>query len=205
MVKVQSQSGNSLADIYDVRGSIAGVEQLETHELPIVHEMGSTVFSERLSGRVLTTNSGAVAQNTAIDQPIIALLVQPFGRIGGIFVFIDTTSRLTHMCVCIEEEAGGAGMPIWVWDGTNEDAARVLIAGTPTNVITLRPNIAYTQVPNMLMGVSQPEQIPNLTLRGLTSGFGAGTVQVTLNVELLFPVTAQSGALSSRGLPVPSW
>ena len=45
MVKILSQAGISLADLYNVEGSIAGIEQLDTRELPIVHEMSGTIFS----------------------------------------------------------------------------------------------------------------------------------------------------------------
>ena len=64
MPKILSQAGDSLADSYDVAGSIAGVDDLITQDVQLLHEMGGTIFSERLTSQVLTIASGSIAQNS---------------------------------------------------------------------------------------------------------------------------------------------
>lgn len=199
MAKILSQAGNSLADIYDVEGSIAGIDHLETHELPIVHEMGSTVFSERLAGGVIRVPTGAIVQSTVIDQSVIGNTARALQRILGIFVSVDTTARIADLAVAIENDADG--IPIWVWGGS-EDAVRVLVAGTATDLIALIPDPAFTFLPNLMMGTTQPAPTANLTLRGNTSAFGAGDVTATIHLQVAFPVLR---GVSSRGLPLPSW
>ena len=120
MVKIQAQAGSSLADVYDVRGSIAGIDQLETNDLPIVHEMGATVFSERLVGRLNRGTSGAIAQNTTFDIDFASLVEnEALARVVGISVWTDAAARLVNVAWLLVDDRDGREIPVWAWDSVN--------------------------------------------------------------------------------------
>jgi len=199
--KVQAQAGGSLSDIYDVKGGQAPIDRLITAEVQLIHEMGDTILSERYSQFIRLVAQGN-PQNTAIAA-VISDLPAGVSRVHGVVVTTDITSRLTHVAVSLEDTLGTTprAIPIWVWDGTNEDVVRFMET-TVQNHIVLRPRAEYTQLPNIITGPDQPQRVSNIALRGLTSGFGAGNVVVTAVIHISF---AAIGGISSRGLPIPSW
>jgi len=203
--KILSQAGQSLADVYDVPGSIAGVESLESDEVHTVHEMGQTIFSERLSGRIELADTGAIAQSTAFSAQMAELPAVPMLRLMGILVEVSTIARVTTANVNCTDDVPGQGneMVMWNWDGTNEDLVRIGRGGSISNRNIMRPMQEYAgRLPSFLVGGTQAEGTPTLNLRGTTSAFGAGTVTLTLWAYVAFP---QLGGISSRGLPVPGW
>lgn len=205
MPKVLSQAGNSLADIYDVRGSVAGIETLETHELPIVHEMGGTVFSERLSGAFSRSTTGALAQNTTWDIAVTGL-GNGISRILGLVVFTTDAARLTEVTASVRDSDVGREVPIFIWD-LNEAVigGRIQDDGAAVGSVAFLSNAGGgVNLPSLLIGDEQPQPIPEVAFRGLTSGFGAGTVTTTLVFYRAFSETAGAG-VSSRGLPIPGW
>jgi len=201
VVKILSQAGSSLADTYDVEGSIAGIEQLETRELPIVHEMGGTVFSERASGFIRLSTSGAILQSTNWDNVFTDL---PAGiiRILGFFVFSDDATRITQATLSVRGE-NNREVPIFAWDsGEGSFAARIDNGGV-ADIRGLGSNLGTGGgVPSMLFGIGQPQRVPEVAFRGTSTAFGAGTVTVSAFLYLGF---SEVGGISSRGLPVPSW
>lgn len=205
MVKILSQAGNSLADTYDVQGSVAGIEQLETRELPIVHEMGGTVFSERLGGAIVRVSSGAIAQNTNFDV-VTAMLPAVPTRVLGVMIFNGTAARTSFVSVSVNDEDASRDMPIFLWDSVTgvEVLSRLEDGGSGViNINVLASNVPLPgAVPTMQFGADQPEPISSIAFRGRTLGFGAGTIE---NILYLYQGFAQIGGISSRGLPVPSW
>jgi len=202
MVKILSQSGNSLADIYDVKGSVAGIDQLETRELPIVHEMGATVFSERFSTTIRRTAATGVAQNTDINAVITNLPVMPT-RLLSVGVISDDGSRILRLAIMARDPVANLEVPIWVYDAANFLPINLTNAGAVTTFDSLLGNVQATMMPNMVGGsAQQPDMVSQLSLRGTTTGFGAGTVDVTAIFHLGF---AFQRGLSSRGVPFPSW
>lgn len=202
MVKILSQAGNSLADVYDVAGSVAGIEQLRTEELPIVHEMGATVFSERFSLFIRRAGTAALNQNTAFDVVLSDLPDIPW-RLLNVTVLADVAARTTHAQVSLVATNNEREVPVFVWDTANDAESRVRIienGGAVGNQVVLLANPLL--VPNMGAGSDQPQGIADVAFRGLTSGFGAGTVQYVALYAIAF---AQFTAPSSRGLPLPSW
>lgn len=203
MVKILSQAGASLADVYDVQGSVAGIDQLETRELPIVHEMGSTVFSERLSGNHRRQVTAALAQSTAFDVVLTDFGQGNVQRILGVSVLANFSSRIARAMVAIRDPIDERELPIFVWDTANdaESVIRIVDNGAAAvDMSVLIPNPLI--LPSMLLGDGQPDQMPDIAFRGVTSAFGAGTVVLTL---LIYHVFAELGGVSSHGLPVPSW
>ena len=207
MSKILSQSGVSLADMYDVEGSIAGIDHLDTHNLPIVHEMGGTLFSERLSGEIVQLESGSIAQSTAFDVVLTALPPVPT-RILGVMLTSNQT-RLEHAVVCVRTAARSPGgeqreLPIFVWDATVGGLTwviRIDTGGGAAAQIYFQPSPSIW-APSMLFGRDQPLPVDGLVLRGITTAFGAGTADMTAHVYLAFP---DLGGVSSHGVPVPSW
>lgn len=209
MPKIQSQSGVSLADTYQVEGSIVGVENLEAKDVHLFDEMGGRVFSERLQTNLSRLNPGALAQN--ITWAIPFPLPDAPNRVLGCAMVIDTTARITHASLGIATLAGGREMPIWSWDIANdvEQAITISIDGAAVGVeILLLPG--FSNIPNMITrcsGNAETDLMGQLIFRGLTAGFGAGTVLPLMFVQLGRATRRlpDPGSPSSHGLPIPSW
>jgi len=207
MVKILAKAGDSLADVYDVEGSIAGIDHLETHELPIVHEMGGTVFSERFSTQIFREPVVDQAQSTGWNRTVsgMATLNAPYMRILGCAVFVDVTSRVDLASISLDS-GDGEDFPIWSWDAADdiETSVRYVTGGAATaTTIFLRPTRPYWgSIPHIQALAGQPQSTPSLIFRGISSAFGAGTVDCAALIHVGFP---RVQGLSSRGLPVPSW
>lgn len=203
MPKILAQAGISLADIYDIAGSIVGVEQLQSQEVSLVHEMGATIFSERLTGTIGRITSGALLQNVTFGFT----LTPPDGiyRILGISVFTDVAARMVRTSLLLRAPTNQREMPIFVWDSTNdlESAMTIDDDGTVSDVTALIQTAPQPGIPSLGIGVGQRATVGELIrLRGRTSGFGAGDVTVTAIVYFAFPTTT---SISSFGVPIPAW
>lgn len=204
MVKILSSSGRSLSDLYDVQGSIVGIEQLESREVSLVHEMGGTIFSERYSTFTRRAITGDISQSTAFNV-VLEDLPSHFFNLIAISVLVSTAARVSNASVAIRNPLSGREMPIWIWASATDAEIAVRFSNDGAAVATgifLQPNLANVQLPQMMAGAGQPQHVSSLALRGFTSAFGAGTVEVTAFLHVEF---AALGALSSRGLPFPSW
>ena len=204
MVKILTQSGASLADIYDVQGSIAGIEQLETKELPIVHEMGATVFSERLFGQILRGTTGALLQNATWDITIAAPAA--IYRVLGVFMFVDTAARTSIAQVSLRAIGTNREMPISIWNASNDVESSLRFQdngaaiGTSIGLVQNRAPI----MPSLGISDGQLGRVGDeIVFRGLTTGFGAGNLTA---VALIYVgSSAITPAISSFGLPIPGW
>ncbi len=206
MVKILSRSGSSLADVYDVQGSIAGIDQLETHELPIVHEMGGTILSERIAGRIFRVSTGDILQ-TITWEIVFSELAEFVGKISGISVWTDTVARVSNASVCLVDDTVPAtlrNIPMFAWDSVvgGSIITQIEDEGTLATFDLLTP-VAAAMLPNVIVtGTGQPRTVERVAFRGLTTTFGAGTVEVVCAMHILSP---GFGGLNSRGLPLPSW
>ena len=207
VTKILSKSGDSLADVYDVEGSIAGIDELETNELGIVHEMGATVFSERFGAEIVRLATGDLSQNTAFDTTLTTPPPNIY-RVLGVLVLMSTTARLTYVQVSLRDPTTGREMPIFMWEGSEDQETNLRIVennGAAANAIALRSRFGPQPVQTLGVSDGQPRRVgEEIVFRGLTAGFGAGTVEGIALVHLGITEVAGSG-LSSRGLPVPSW
>lgn len=204
MGKVLSQAGISLADTYDVEGSIAGIEELETRDVGLVHEMGATIFSERVSGAIRRNQTAALNQSTAIDEIITALPQGPI-RVLAVLAMVDTSGRMGDLTISLRAADAGGGareIPIWIWDASTFRTIRLQDLGTTVARSAMMPDASGVYTPNMMFGNGQPQRLEEIAIRGNTSAFGAGTVQLTTLVYLAF---SQTGGISSLGLPMPGW
>lgn len=199
MVKVLSQSGNSLADVYDVVGSVAGIEQLESREVGLVHEMGSTLLAERFSTQIRRATAEGLLQSVNFQVLIDDLPTVPT-RLLGVGVFADTGTRISKAAVSVRTIL--RELPIWVYDAANIDPVRINNEGSVEDVDFLRGIASMDFVPSFIGGTAQPISVSQVALRGTTTAFGAGTVNITVLLYQAFPSVE---GLSSRGIPIPSW
>jgi len=207
MPKVLAQAGDSLADVYDVVGSVAGVEELVSSDVHLSHEMGSAIFSERMGGAITPIATGNVAQSTTFD---ITIAIEPPGpaRILGAMVVANAGGRVSIAALSVATIDPGIeqDFPFWAWQSTVagdvERSVRMQIQGAAVaNSIQLQPGPGV-QTPLMLIGRTQRNPVPTLRLRGSTLAFGAGTVRIE---AFVYFALAFDQAVSSRGLPIPSW
>lgn len=207
MPKVLAQAGSSLADIYNVQGSIAGVDELVTREVALVHEMGATIFSERCSSVIRRITSGALAQNIAFDV-VVTDLPRGLWRILSLTVIADTVGRTDRAQVSFHDAIPSVeqDVPLFTWatgNGGTESLIRISDVGAVNNRLQLVPAPGTPfQFPNLGVGVGQRQQVGQIAFRGLTTGFGAGAVTL---VALLHIAFMDVGGLNSHGLSVPSW
>lgn len=202
--RILGRAGTSLADIYDVDGSIIGVDELDSREVKTVHEMGGTIFSERLGFALRRQDTAAILQTATFDH-VLADLPAFVTRIMGLSVFADA-DRVLNCCVSLRNEAGRE-MPIWCWDAAVDDAIVARVdddGGGAANLILLRPVAVLENIPTML-ATFQPQNVPEIAFRGTSATFGAGDVTVSLIVMLGRTDVVGEKGISSQGLPIPSW
>ena len=204
MAKILAQAGVSLADIYNVVGSIAGIEELITREVHPFHEMGHTIFSERVSADIIRATSGDILQNVDFDVVLDELGEVP-SRLLGVCVLTDAVARLNYAQISVRDPTTEREIPLFVWDNNEESmVVRIQENGAAlTNWDYLATALGGgAGVPSMLFSTAQPLDVNEIAFRGRSAGFGAGTVEV---VALLYQAGPQLKGLSSRGLPLPSW
>jgi len=207
--KILGRAGVSLADVYDVEGSQAGLGQLDSEEVKTVHEMGGVITSERLQGRVIVMDATALAASTTWD--IEVGLGGGVVRIAGVQVVSDnTTGRVNHMTVGINmQSAAATDSLLFSWDISTaldlQKPVRMDFQGTVATLSRYFEGAGAQGYPSMSFGATQVipgVTIPVMTFRGLTTAFGAGTITPR---ALIYVVFASTIGISSRGLPVPSW
>ena len=205
MAKILSQAGTSLADLYDVEGSIAGIEDLSSREVQLVHELGGTIFSERLNMQILRIPSGDIAQSLSWND-IVTLPASPPFRILGVTVIVDTAGRTNRVAVMIRSSMTGRELPIWAWDSATADSnmnVQMVDDGGASAIKIMHVPVIYPfNVPTLGLGAISPQPMDQIAVRGGTTAFGAGTVENIALVHVAFPAI---GGLSSHGLPLPGW
>ena len=202
MVKILSKSGDSLADTYDVVGSVAGIEQLNSREVDLVHEMGGTLFSERLSGFIRRGITAALNQSTAFDITIVDLPI--VYRVLNVLVVVSNASRVSHCNISLRSLFTGREMPIFIFDVNQDTESNIRIDENGSGVGNrVELNGKLGMLPTIGIGGEQPQRVgEDLVFRGVTSAFGAGTITLT---ALIYVAFSQIGGLSSRGVLIPSW
>ncbi len=202
-VKILSRAGSSLADTYNVVGGVAGLDRLETRETTTIHEMGGTIFSERLSGAIRRATTGPVNQSTAFDITMTGLPAGIF-RVLGVTVISSSSARVDNVQLALRDPDSGRELPFFVWDDANDVAATIRIVengGAAGNQVALiAPNL---QIPNLGIGERQRQRVgEEIVMRGQTNAFGAGTNTL---IGLVYVGFTHRGGISSRGLPIPGW
>jgi len=198
--KVLGKAGESLADVYDVKGSIAGVEQLESRDVGLVHEMGGTIFSERLRTDIIRGTLGALAQNITTDNFFSSFFLDRPSRILGLEMITTDAARLTLLTMSLRTE-DDQEIPIWAWENGDPTLQVRFVDGGSSGTITLLLNqMQSNTLPSLLVG--DVNRVPRVGIHQVTAGFGAGTVTTSMILHTLH--TVEQG-VSSHGLPLPSW
>lgn len=206
MVKILSQAGKSLADMYDLEGSIVGIDDLDTRNLPIVHDVSGTVFSERLRFSPFTAITGALPQNTNFDLAFGPIAGDSVARLTGVSVFCNIAAQVATCSVSIHRHAFGSvvqrDIPVWIWGG-DSFATRVSLDGAPVQRDALLGAPGQVQLPQFVGGEKQgPNPTTDIWMRGRMAGFGAGTETVWF---VLFIAFSQTDGISNYGARIPSW
>lgn len=197
--KILSKAGESLADLYDVKGSVAGVEELNSRDVGLQHEMGGTIFSERLRTDIIRNAPIVVAQNVTTDDTYSSFFVDRPSRIMSIEMLTDDESRLLQVTMAIRTSPTQE-IPIWAWQLTDQSLpVRFIDAGSSATMQLLINQMPMT-FPSMLVG--DQNRVPRLGIHFISSGFGAGTVSLTTIIHTLH---VEEEGISSHGLPLPSW
>lgn len=201
-MKILSRTGVSLSDVYDVKGSIAGVEELESRDVHLQHEMGGTIFSERLAVTIRAMTSTAILQSVAWD---VLLTDNPLSimRVLGVAVHA-TAARVNDATISIRRGDQNTEIPIWTWDASVDgiQTARFVDSGSVADQNILIPAVLPGQMPQIMLGRNQHDDSAELAFRGTSTAFGAGTVEVRALIYLCF---ARQQGISSYGLPIPGW
>jgi len=210
MPKILSQAGISLADAYDVEGSIVGVENLDSQDVSLVHEMGGQIFSERLQTNLTRLNPGDTLQSVTWNTTIPILPDSP-NRIMAVSVMTNVAARVNFCSLAVQAVVGGREIVIWSWDDVRDVENEVRFsddgAAVGTEFIMLP---SFTQLPYLVTRTSGNDEtnlMGALIFRGLTLAFGAGTVEPRMIIALARANqrVPDPGQPSSHGLPVPSW
>ena len=208
--KILSQAGVSLADVYDVEGSVVGLENLDVSDIKGVHDLGPQIHSERLIVFNLIADSTALAQNVDWDVEL-AGFPDSINRLLSISVVVDVGARVNLCSLAIREPDTLADHLIWIWDSSDDLETNVRwsnTGGTVANILALRPiTNVLGGAPTMIGRTGTTQAMPSLFFRGRTLGFGAGTVQAQCLIQVMRPDVGNPapGAPSSHGLPLPSW
>jgi len=202
MVKILSQAGKSLADMYDVVGSIAGIDELVSSEVSLVHEMGATLFSERFRTAFRIVGTGLMTQNFNFES-FVDTLPEGISRILGVVVLTDDSTRISTLQVSLQGPVALSDFPVFVWDNPNFQAIRHMEAGVALVQEILTPMAGQTLPCFITNGQAEDaRELSRLVMRGRTTGFGAGSVFATVLVNFGFTFRAGVSAFGAR---VPSW
>jgi len=205
VAKVQSRVGRSLADLYDVEGSIVGIEDLLSGDVNVVHDMAWTAAAEQRTSAIRRAAT-SFAQSTDVTVEIAGLPLDNF-VLQGLAVITDDESRLVNATVVARNIARTQDYPLWVWDERNtpDDApVRLEDNNVTANFDFLIPVPGAVSPPMAMHGRNQPDRggILELRLLARSTAFGAGTVSVTL-LAMISLVNPGGLNNSAYGLPVP--
>jgi len=207
--KILGEAGKSLADIYDVEGSVVDVDEVDASIVQGVHDLGPTIASERMGSSIIILRTGDELQTVNFNVVTPLTDMPGITRILGATIMADGDRVLT--CgLWLLDQAVNAESLLWAWDGTLDDvlpAFRVNVLGTIAARTILRPVTNMAALPGIAFGPGQRAQMPAFALRGTTTTFGAGTVEIAAHIQIAnSDITGTgTGAPSSIGLPVPSW
>jgi len=206
--KILSQAGTSLADVYDVEGSVVGLENLDVSDIKGVHDLGPQIHSERLLVFSLLADSTAINQSTAFDIELGAF-PDSINRVLSVFVLADVTGGFSFCSVAIRDSGSLVDHIIWAWDSVDDLESQVRWAEPAVGThIALRPTaLVAGGLPTIIARTGASRTMPSLFFRGQTLAFGAGTVRARAQIQVARPDRGAPapGAPSSHGLPIPSW
>lgn len=207
MPKVLAQAGTSLADNYDVEGSVAGIDELLSKEVFLLHEMGGQIFSERLKSHIILIETGLVAQSIESTINLIGLPDCPH-RILDVTVISTSAGRTLNVAIDVVDPVTDREMPYLVWSNLVDAEATFRWSrdgAGPADESYLIPSLNL--FPTLLTRQGDTGQMARIRMRCVNDAFGAGTNNIIALIHLCraFPLTSTPGTPSSHGLPIPGW
>jgi len=207
--KILSQAGVSLADIYDVEGSIVGLEELDVTDIKGVHELGGTIHSERLVVFHLIADSTAISQSSNWEVSLGGF-PDSINRVLSIFVIADGSAEVQNCSIAIRDPLSGIDHIIWAWDVLDDIEKRVRWddgGGTGADTALVPLGTAFGGAPNIIARTGAQASMPTLVFHGATQAFGAGDVTTKALISVCRPDHGNPapGEPSSHGLPIPGW
>jgi len=205
--KILSQAGTSLADVYDIEGSVVGLEELDVSDIKGVHDLGPQIHSERLQSFIVEASSGSLAQ-TITWGITTGGIPDSINRLLAVTVIANNAARVDHCSVAIQEQSNSREIPIWVWDTNDDDEQQVewSIDGAASSTKFHLRSLGQQPL-ELLTRLGTTLEMPQLIFRGVTATFGAGNVTVRALYHLARPNSGNppAGEASSHGLPIPGW
>ena len=207
--KILSQAGTSLADVYDVEGSVVGLENLDVSDIKGVHDLGPQIHSERLIVFGLIANTGNVLQSANFNVELGAF-PDSINRVLSVFVISDTATAMRFCTVSITDPDTDADHPIWCWSSVDdvESFVRIDVGAGVATQFAMRPlSQVAGGLPTMIGRTGATEAMPTLNFRGETLAFGGGNMVARAFIQIMRPDPGAPapGHPSSHGLPIPSW
>lgn len=214
MGKILSQAGISMADTYDIEGSIVGVENLDANNVSLVEDMGPRVMAERMKTIMVTGTTGALADAIDFNITVLGSTTIPSpdcaSRVLSVNVYIPAANatEIENWSLTVRDQNLQREAALITWDIDIDSEVKVVWnndgAGA-ANFIQLRP--LTHQLPGLLTRAGDLEIAPLLLWRGTTAAVVATTVTATLVIQLARPnrTNPAAGQPSSHGLPIPSW
>lgn len=209
MARTQARGGQSLALLYDLEGGkLASGAEVNDHEIALTHDLGAQLFAEALRTRIRRLEALAVAQSTAFN--IILTNLPNFAKLLGWWVHTSAASvaSIDNVSLWLENPAGNS-LLLWQWDSTTGSGVVARPGGT-TDLILLPSAASSAHWPQrdlIFRGFNDDDSnFSNLTMRGITAAFGAGTINIRAEVLLALFSFPAIGALGSQpAAPLPSW
>lgn len=208
----QAPVGQSLSTLYDTVGTSSGSPNavLETDRIILTHEMGALIASEQMRCSVRRIEVLNVAQNLDFDGVITDLPPAAY-RIIGLVVFSDNAlaADVTRVQVNIRHRTDSREVPIFFWQGAAGTTPFMRFEPDSTlglgNYRVFVPNarLETYQLPALARGFLDQQAI-DISLRGTTAAFGAGTRNFRANLYIS-SFTPTPGMLTADGIPFPSW
>lgn len=209
MAKILTQSGASLADIYNVQGSIAGIDELVSNDVSLVHEMGAEILSERIITNMVIIATASNLQNVTFGITIPANNIpDTVNRLLAIVVLSTASARLSICSLAIRNVITGRELPIWVWNSTDDPERAVEWSLDGAASATFVQAAAPTDMlPYLITRTGLDRRMPDFVFRGATLGFGAGnvTTRCVLAIARGSAPNPTPGEPGGHGLPIPSW
>lgn len=215
MALIQGSIGHSLARIYDTVATKLNLKRIYGEDVGLTHDMGWVAFSEAFRLGIRTVAASNVAQSTAFGTVTTDLPEGPF-RIMGIQVICETTTTVSNVTVSARRSDGAIEFPLFIWDATSDIEVTSRFnpgPGTGDNILLMPTESAQVaDLPVTLLQQSPgapriraANVIDDLSIRGTTTAFGAGSVDVTAIVFLALLAGPNSEVSGPQGIPFPSW
>lgn len=216
MTRTQSDVGSSLPLLYDTVGQrTSGNSDLNDRDIALVHELGAQALAERVRSRFVLLQSGAINQSTAFVAVMANATIAALGRMArliNVVLFVDTAARVDNATVNVERNDNTLGVPLYSWNTTQGTTRTVRLDGVTGNRNVLVPDAAgaamirvpYTYVRVTAAPVNAIDtDAEEIVLRGTTTAFGVGTVEVAALLHFLVFDTASLPGVPA--IPLPSW